>query len=83
MKNEKVLVILYRDRFVSYSINQVLAAIDNVRDVEVVVVDNERSLMSALTSSAIDSYRIKVLGFSLLTTRVVNEDFRKDRKSVV
>ncbi|MEM0355907.1 MAG: TIGR04013 family B12-binding domain/radical SAM domain-containing protein [Desulfurococcaceae archaeon] len=76
MKNEKVLVILYRDRFVSYSINQVLAAIDNVRDVEVVVVDNERSLMSALTSSAIDSYRIKVLGFSLLTTRVVNEDFR-------
>lgn len=76
MKSDKVLTVLYRDKYVSYSINQVLASIDNVRGVDTLVINDMETLLKTLVNPVFDEYRARVLGFSLLTTRIVSPDFR-------
>lgn len=73
----RTLVALFYDKDLKYSLNPLIASIDGVRNAHVVLIKDWSLLKQLLCLNTVkEKYRCRVLGFSLTTVKVSDDEYR-------
>lgn len=75
-------VILFYNENTKYSLNPLISVLDKIKDTRVLVVDKLGELLKTAYLSSISGDRC-IVGFSLMTTMIIDENFLVDLKNTI